>query len=273
MPRKLWPFIIGSVIAVVALPLAIDWLIIGNSFPSNISNSDWVSFFGGYIGSILGCVISLVGILWTINFTREQNRADRELQIRPFLDIRYIPSINTLNKGVSWLGYVSIEEHHNNDTDSQDVERGLLYLKNIGNGPATNIQITVAIENIKVKHNAYFSNQNFNVTSNSVKQGEESAVSIWISNNCIPPSKDDFTWEENGFGYFNPVQFPMPSNYNVTLGLHYNDLLGNHFSQELKFNTHYNMGYDKENGGKYHSGLLLAEIGIPEKEIMQSRKK
>ena len=89
MPKKLGPFIIGSIIAVVALPLIIDWLIIGNSFPSNISNSDWVGFFGGYIGSIMGCFISLIGIIWTISFTREQNRADRELQIRPLFDIRF----------------------------------------------------------------------------------------------------------------------------------------------------------------------------------------
>lgn len=268
MPKKFWPFIIGSIIAIVALPLAIDWLIIGNNFPSNISNSDWVGFFGGYIGSILGCVISLIGILWTINFTREQNRADRELQIRPYLDIRYIPLTNKLEKGVSWLGYVMINEWDDNDADNQDVERGLLYLKNVGNGPATNIGIDVFVENIKVKYNAQFSNQNTKVTANSVQQGEEAAVSLWITNNRIPPSKDDFVWDENGFGYCNYAKFPMPSNYNVTLILRYNDLLGNHFSQKLKFNAKYNMGYDREHGGKYHCDLYLAEIGVPEKETM-----
>lgn len=266
MPKKLWTFIIISIIAVVALPLAIDWLIIGNSFPSNISNSDWVGFFGGYIGSILGCVISLVGILWTINFTREQNRADRELQIRPYLDIRYIPSIDRLEKGVSWLGYVMINEWDDNNADNQDVERGLLYLKNVGNGPATKIGVDVFVENIKVKYSAEFCNQNTKVTSNSVQQGEEAAVSLWITNNRVPPSKDDFVWDENEFGYCDNTKFPMPSNYNVTLVLHYNDLLGNHFSQELKFNASYMMSCNKENGGKYHCGLFLAEKGVPEKK-------
>lgn len=38
---------IVSLIFIILLPLAIDWLIIGNEFPSNIDNSDWVGFFGG----------------------------------------------------------------------------------------------------------------------------------------------------------------------------------------------------------------------------------
>lgn len=81
----------------VVIPLVIDWLIIGNLFPSNISNTDWV----GYIGALIGSVVSFLGILWTINFTREQNQTDRELQIRPYLDIRYIPSFNKISDKTS----------------------------------------------------------------------------------------------------------------------------------------------------------------------------
>lgn len=266
MPKKFWWILVGSLIAAFLLPIGIDWLIIGNSIPSNISNSDWVGFLGGYVGSILGCAISLLGILWTINFTREQNRADRELQIRPYFDIRYIPSSNKLANGVSWLGYVMINEYDENDADSQDTERGLLYLKNVGNGPATNIGVIVSVEKIKVKYEARFSNQNTKVTSNSVRQGEEAAISFMITNNRIAPSKNDLTWDENGFADYNPVKFPIPSNYNVTITLSYNDLLGNTFSQELKFNVMYGMTYNKEHGGKYRCDLHLAEKGAPQKK-------
>lgn len=79
-----------SIILIVGLPLAIDWLIIGNKFPSNIENSDWVGFFGGYIGSIIGAVVSLLGIIITIRYTNEQNKKDRELQVRPYCAIRYV---------------------------------------------------------------------------------------------------------------------------------------------------------------------------------------
>ena len=267
MKKRFWPFIIGSIIATATVPLIIDWLIIGNNFPSNISNTDWVGFFGGYIGALIGSIISLLGILWTINFTREQNRADRELQIRPYLDIRYVPSTNKLEGKASWLGYVMINEYNNNEAEMQETERGLLYLKNVGNGPATNIDVEVFVENIKVKYRAKFNNQNTRVTSNSVQQGEEGAVSFMILNDCIAPSKDDLIWDgDNMFADWNHVKFQMPSGYDIRIVLHYNDLLGNIFAQELKFRATYEMGYDKENGGKYHCSLYLAEIGVPKKE-------
>lgn len=74
----------------MTFPLVIDWLIIGNSFPSNVSNSDWVGFLGGYIGAIIGAVVSLIGIIITIRYTNEQNKMDRELQVRPYCSIRYV---------------------------------------------------------------------------------------------------------------------------------------------------------------------------------------
>ncbi len=266
MKKKFWPFIIGSIIAVVILPLIIDWIIIGNNFPSNISNEDWVGFFGGYIGALIGSIISLFGILWTINFTREQNRADRELQIRPYLDIRYVPSTNKLAGEATWLGYVMINEYNHNETKLQETERGLLYLKNVGNGPATNIDVEVFVENIKVEYRTKFNNQNTQVTSNSVQQGEEGALSFMILSDSIAPSKDDLIWDEdNRFASWNHVKFQTPSGYDIRIVLHYNDLLGNIFTQELNFNATYGMNYDKENGGKYHCSIYLEEIGVPNK--------
>lgn len=78
-----------------------------------------------------------------------------------------------------------INECDENGFDFQDVERGLLYLKNIGNGPATNINVLIQVENIKVRYKARFNNQNSNVTANSIRQGEESAISFIITNGTI----------------------------------------------------------------------------------------
>lgn len=77
--KKVFIILIVSLICIIMLPLAIDWLIIGNEFPSNIDNSDWVGFFGDYIGAIIGAVVSLIGIIITIRYTNEQNKRDREL--------------------------------------------------------------------------------------------------------------------------------------------------------------------------------------------------
>ena len=48
------------IIIVSIFPLIIDRLIIGNTVYSNISNSDWVSFLGSYIGAILGGIFTFI---------------------------------------------------------------------------------------------------------------------------------------------------------------------------------------------------------------------
>ena len=72
--RKLGVFslIILCLLLVFSIPVAVDWLIIANDVPSNISNSDWVSFLGGYIGAVIGGLVSLIGIVVTIRFTKQQ---------------------------------------------------------------------------------------------------------------------------------------------------------------------------------------------------------
>jgi len=48
---------------------------------SNISNSDWVSFLGSYIRSLIGAGVSVVGIFMTIKFSEKQSKNDREFMI------------------------------------------------------------------------------------------------------------------------------------------------------------------------------------------------
>ena len=140
-------------------------------------------------------------------------------------------------------------------------------MKNVGNGPATNIDVAVLVENIKVKYRAKFNNQNTQVTSNSVQQSEEAAISFMIMNDSIAPSKEDLTWDEEGrFADWNHVKFPMPSGYNIVILLRYNDLLGNIFTQKLKFDVTYEMTYDKESGGKY-----LCNLHLTEKEVLHKK--
>ena len=64
--------IILSILLALGIPVVVDWLIIANDIPSNISNSDWVGFLGGYIGAIIGGIVSLIGIGVTIKFTKQQ---------------------------------------------------------------------------------------------------------------------------------------------------------------------------------------------------------
>ncbi|MGO1370922.1 MAG: hypothetical protein ACTHVE_03610 [Senegalia sp. (in: firmicutes)] len=68
-----------SILVILIIPILIDYLIIGNNFPSNINDSDWMSFFGSYIGSLIGAFVTLIGLIITLNFTRKQNNEERRL--------------------------------------------------------------------------------------------------------------------------------------------------------------------------------------------------
>lgn len=264
-----WIFICIFLITIIAIPFIIDWWIIGNDFSSNISNSDWVGFLGGYIGAILGAVFSMVGIAWTIKFTREQNRADRELQVRPCFDIRY-RNVEHFCYTNTWLGYLEINawdmgsDNNENNNNAGHVGAGLLYLRNVGNGPATNINFEVYVENIKTQYTARYTNQNTKVTTNSVLQNKTAELSIDIMNKRQAPKKEDFVWHDGEvFPDFSMIKAPIPDPFTMRLVLSYTDLMSNHFHQELVFDARYGMEYEKGVDARYNCELHLKEIGAP----------
>ena len=257
----------------IGIPLFIDWCIVGNNIPSNISNSDWVGFLGGYIGALLGAFFSVIGIAWTIKFTREQNRAERELQIRPFFDIR-LTNEESFYHTKSWLGYVMVNTWDKDGedptfanpdkTDSVNVGNGLLHIRNVGNGPATNIDFIVFVEEIKYEYNAYFTNQNAMVTTNSILPGETSELTININNSRETPTKDDFVDRD---GFMVPVNYNkirIPEKFKIRLILAYDDLLFNHFHQELVFNASFGLTKKKDEDWKYACSIYLENVDSPQ---------
>ena len=44
--------ILGAILLLAGVPLFLDFVVFGNSIPSNISNSDWAGFLGSYLGGI-----------------------------------------------------------------------------------------------------------------------------------------------------------------------------------------------------------------------------
>lgn len=61
------------ILAIVAIPLAIDWLIIGNNFHSHVTMEAWMSFFGGYLGGLA----TLTAVVITI---RENDKKIQKIQ-------------------------------------------------------------------------------------------------------------------------------------------------------------------------------------------------
>lgn len=78
--RSIWKwFFIG--IGIILMPFILDKLYSTRIYDSHLTISEWASFNGSYIGAIMGGIITLVGVLITIRFTREQADKDRQFQV------------------------------------------------------------------------------------------------------------------------------------------------------------------------------------------------
>ena len=87
--------IIGVCVVLILIPLLMDGLILGNKFPSNISNDTWAGFFGSYIGGIATMLAVYVTIADNNRKAKEQREEEanrekeqRRLSIKPYLDTR-----------------------------------------------------------------------------------------------------------------------------------------------------------------------------------------
>jgi len=150
---------IAFIVLVVGIPLIMDKWIIGNNFKSNISNSDWVSFFGSYFGAILGGLFTLVAIYITYNQNNKLHTENannliemKRLDVMPFMDMKIEKSI-TEDHITKPMVCVILNEDGTYNTASSNVDiteihekyRGDMHwvylLENIGNNSAHTMEV------------------------------------------------------------------------------------------------------------------------------------
>jgi len=260
--------IIISLVSLLLLPLVINWLIIGNSIPSNISNSDWVSFLGGYIGAIIGAIVSLVGIIITIRYTNEQNKRDRELQVRPYCSIRYVND-NKLVGTNKILGYLPIgcEPQANNGPRYDSI----LYIKNIGLGPA--IEFRFDVDEIDDGREHYLilmqrTSDNMNYAVNLLQPGEEGAFQIIIHFNFDPVKDEDIIKHEGLEGSRYVVKHSIMTkykNFDIVLTLKYSDMFQNDYTQKIILKSNMYMRISKDGKASHVCEIYLKESTTPTK--------
>ena len=219
--------ILISLVLIIGLPLAIDWLIIGNGFPSNIENSDWVSFFGGYIGALIGAIVSLAGIIITIRYTNEQNKKDRELQVRPYCAMRFVHDDKLVGtKRIIAQLPIGCEPRENNGPKYT----GIIYIKNIGLGAACPIYM-------------YF---NFDkITEDDFLDLGESEMSRYIVKHEV---------------------MHKYKNFDIVLHIKYQDLFMNTYYQKITLSSNIHVGGKMdEKQANYLCDINLKEITTPVK--------
>lgn len=197
--RTIVLLVLGAIILIIGVPVALDWLIIGNDIPSNISNSDWIGFLSGYIGAIIGGVVSLIGVSMSIKFTKQQFVASKE-QYEEQKRLNNLPSLYCQIDGVGFgdtIGCVDL----NLGRHSEEVII-VLEITNIGTGVASNLS--------------------YAIHSNSKE--EEGQFSIW--KNRVILSQKQITQK---------IKLGLPKNEKNEIEIHiyYEDVLRNKYKKRL----------------------------------------
>lgn len=78
-----WIFLIVTIGSLV--PFLLDKLIFGNSFYSAVTNDGWASFFGSYMGAIIGGLVTLGGVFLTIRHNEQMEKERKILEHRPYM--------------------------------------------------------------------------------------------------------------------------------------------------------------------------------------------
>lgn len=82
--KILLPFILFAVL----VPIMVDFLIFGNSFPSNIDNDSWAGFLGSFLGAIIGGGCTCWAVIMQKQYADEQRKIDEIAGIRPYIVAR-----------------------------------------------------------------------------------------------------------------------------------------------------------------------------------------
>lgn len=256
MKKTNWVLIIFSMVLIIFLPIAMDWFIIGNEVHSNISNSDWVSFLGSYIGSILGAIFGFAGIIFTIRYTREENRSDRELQIKPYFDIKYDITKKIIKPSYS-IGEISYGCGEYTNFHSDEVS-GLIVMKNVGLGSAINCRINVEKIDDNRNHFPILLTSPEHGYYKSILPNENGSITLNVAFNFDKIQEEDF--DENG--EIKSSTISKYKNHTIVINFCYEDILYNKYSQIITLGVQiYSFKKSDTEDYKYEADIYLKEVG------------
>lgn len=218
----LWSVI--SVSIIIGFPIFMDKFIVGSDVSSNITNSEWVSFLGSYVGSLFGGVTSIVGIIMTIEYTKKETsdereiaekrlKEDRRLSKAPFI----IASLNNdFDAPLKNRTTISIKNYSPEEVGSRGI--GKISLTNIGNGVMLNPRLIFA--SIKMRDNyipeRVWALPNVDLpTTKAILVNEALDVHIQLADNLF-------------------VKRNMLSYFIVTFKIQYFDVMNYRYKQEIK---------------------------------------
>lgn len=153
-------FLISFFLAgLIIVPLLINGLMYAPiPTPSSLDASDWLSFWGGYLGGIVGSAAALIALFATYKQAERHHDDDlenRRLGTMPYIDVRYTPYTccpRNLDQ-IEWFGtvdeqkgfeirYTSSEQQYYDFCEEHYLyDMFYIMVSNIGLGPAADVTL------------------------------------------------------------------------------------------------------------------------------------
>ncbi|MBQ2997271.1 MAG: hypothetical protein IJE22_08600 [Oscillibacter sp.] len=177
---------------------------------SSLSSSDWLAFWGSYLGGALGCFPAMAALQHSHKESarqHEETRTDRRLSVMPVFDCQ----ISAISRFIEWDVSSAAHIGMNSDGTLKRISEydepmydcnshiSRIELSNCGLGPALQVRIS---------HNS-------------------SSVDINLLNNN---STRYYAFEPH-WQFFKKHQSKHPDAQTITLGLTFMDIFGNHYTQ------------------------------------------
>lgn len=221
---------------------------------------EWEStYWAAIIGGVVSGFITLAGVLLTIEYTREQNRKDRELQYRPVFDYQYKYTKRADVEG-TLIDYISFISFTRDSNRYNHIFNGLLTFKNVGVGPAIDISIDYSFPDDGLKH--IYGWLHAPSAIKSLQSGEIGCIPIEMPFEFETIPKTAFLFDDKGNIYLDESVLMNYKNYKINVVIKYKDLLNNQFEQSIIFKGSFGHTYKSDGGeeGKYTFDLFLDNI-------------
>jgi hypothetical protein len=161
-PKKNYFIIVIAIISIVSIPAI--YFIVENGFNYNLSASDWLGFFGGYSGALLGTL----GILLSIAHSNSLAADERAFSIKQFEEDKRLSKMPNFLPLVIDTGAAVIESYYYSQDKYEDIYFTYFFsLNNFGDGMAVDFHIiSLNVNGYDTMHN------NFRKTTTCVKPND-----------------------------------------------------------------------------------------------------
>lgn len=125
MLKKLWNFIVkykwwllvGSILFLVLIPLAINWLF-KTAAPFEVFDAEWYASDAlSFYGTILASVATIVGVYLSINYAQKNYREDERNRVRPYFALTHLET----KRKYRWLE--DVEADCGTETEQEDTSK------------------------------------------------------------------------------------------------------------------------------------------------------